>query len=197
MFLHIIPAFKNQLPYDFMRQLMRTSAQEGKDVRVSGKGVGSLEPEETAGLDYRVTVGSKIDLPWLWQLYEHEIPAYARDVLGIDLYHEPDEDSRININYLNGRGKRYENHVDSNTCTALLWVTPVHVGGRFIAQVGDLEIGLSLDPAAIVLFTGNLIPHHVEPLSNPHERITVPMNYYLEPPTERPVGLTGYLHGND
>jgi len=185
---------------NWAKKISEAAAYHGTHVKTRGRGPGSLESEETAGLDYTVLDGAgvKEHLSWLWQFYHDLTPDIWR------LVKEPVRPSEhlpscINVNLLNGMGARYEAHVDAQPYTLLLFVTshPPGEGGRLWLGDEKQEIGIPPRSGHGIVFDGSVIPHKVEPLRTPGMRISVPMVYLPERVETRPEGLDGHLYGGD
>ena len=188
---------------DWAGRIIQATRTHGAQVVKHGRGPGSLEPEETAGLDYTVLDGHGVQehLPWLWTLYHALVPDIG-DLLGSGVHVSEDVASSINVNLLQGAGARYEAHVDAQPYTLLLFVTshPPDSGGRLVLGDDTREIGISPRSGHGVLFDGATIPHKVEPLRTraddaPLLRVSIPMVYL---PTgvsasDRAAELDGYL----
>ena len=175
----------------------------GRRVIKHGKGSGSLETEQTAGLDYTVVTGDLIRtrISWLYSFYWDEsiISAYSA-ACGRQLSPSTDEVSAINLNGLKGKGCRYERHVDGQGFSAVLMISDL-----ITADGGNLVIYPESGPprsfqcvfGRIVLFEGSRLAHEVLPLESDRQRITVPMVYLPPGVTARPSSLDDYLYQGD
>ena len=182
------------LPPDYAERVRRVAVLYGRRVKTSGRGPGSLEPDETAGLDYIVVPGDVIrdQARWLWNIYHDPGLAHAvGEALGARVEPSPDASSCININYLAGAGGRYERHVDGQPYTLNLFVTE-HDGrtGGLLDLDGTL---IYPRPGFGIPFDGAAIPHAVTPLLG-GERLTIPMVFLAEDAAARPAGLSDYLY---
>jgi hypothetical protein len=164
---------------DWEGEIAYQTELHGVHVRKSGRGPGSLEPEETAGLDYTVLDGAGVreHLPWLYDLYVNltdEVGHLLRQPVRVS----DNLATSINVNLLRGKGARYEAHLDSTPYTLLLFVTSHPVGGgRLLMGADDRKIGIIPRAGQGIIFDGSAVPHTVEPLREDGIRITVPMVY--------------------
>lgn len=179
--------------------IVGTAAALAERVVSKGRGPGSLEPEETAGLDYRVVKGSAIHdrRPELWNL-AHEIVTYTSTVLGlVELVDH--RDSAVNINVIMGLGARYEKHVDSNPVTAVLFVNtvPREFGGAlkchlFSEGASEIQPGEGM----LVVLTGDSIAHEVLPLTRHTTRVSLVVSMkWAGQPYNRDPQLDRHLFG--
>jgi hypothetical protein len=182
-------------------QVAVAAAAHGTRVVKQGRGPGSLEAEETAGLDYRVLVTDQVRarLPWLWAIYTDPAVVNLVTVCVGEPVRTLDDESAINVNLLDGQGARYELHTDTLPYTLLLFVT-THArgtGGLLTLQVGPDEVEYHRPIAGhAVIFDGQAVPHTVTPLRTAGVRVSVPMVYL---PTrlggaER-AAVNSYLYG--
>lgn len=191
----------HDLHIDWAVRIEEAALTHGARVVKHGRGPGSLESEETAGLDYTVLDGAGVrdHLPWFWTLYHTLVPEIS-GLLKTTVHVSEDILSSINVNVLQGAGARYEAHVDAQPYTLLLFVT-THLygqGGRLLLGGEKTEVGVPPRSGHGVLFDGATIPHRVEPLdprAAPLLRVSVPMVYLPEgvSASDRPSELGGYL----
>jgi hypothetical protein len=166
-------------------------------VEVKGRGPGSLEPEDRAGLDYNVVPRSTIarEIPDLLLAYESFAPTISA-VLGREVACSHDEGA-IAINMVRPGG-RYELHVDSQPWTLVLFVTEHRSGGELVAQhplTGRQAYAPVIGQG--VLMDGSRVPHGVLPVRGDDQlRITIPM-VYIDPTVGdvRPEGTDDYIYG--
>lgn len=194
-------------------EIARVARTHGRRVVSKGRGPGSLEPEETAGLDYVVLDGPGIydHLPRLWWLYS-DLEGEVSRIVGEPVMAGVHRPSCINVNYLSGQGARYELHTDAQPYTLLLFVTSHEdqadnasrdyglepEGGRLLLQRPDRTVTPILPRIGRgIIFDGAAIPHAVEPLATPGIRISVPMVYVPERIGARPAGLDAHLYGRE
>ena len=149
-----------------------------RHVQVKGRGPGSLEDDETAGLDYHVIDRDGVidKLPLLYARYCQFAPKIS-EVLGFDVVASAD-DGAINVNIVQGSGGRYELHTDSQPWTLLLFAGGEFDGGELVMQhpvCGELVIRPYLGMG--VLFDGSVLPHMVRPL----QRTTDQLHWVADP----------------
>lgn len=179
-----------------VRQAVMT---HGRHVVKQGRGYGSLEEEDRAGLDYCVLTGSDVMeyLPWLYDLYTGSLLSHVTALLAMNVYLPDDLDGSINVNLLRGRGARYEWHVDRQRWTMNLFAT-THTeadgGALLLRRSRKAKKVETIYPEAgcALLFDGAHCPHAVEALKTDTYRITIPMTYFTEPAVLIP-GLNDYL----
>lgn len=202
------PLFKTRdagdlLPPGWQEDITTRAPMLAKRVDVDGKGPGSLEEEDTAGLHYWVVTGDviKVEFPYLWDLYAGEFLNQVNDAVApLRCKVSQFMTSAININVVKGRGARYENHLDSHPFTALLYVTPPDTagGGALRVEVDGGKRRHWFRAGTFLIFDGSRIPHAVEPLQRDDDlRISVPMNYPMEDYQERASGLDAHMYGAD
>lgn len=198
----IVP-MAHRLPDDFLTRIADAVVMHGQDVQVKGRGPGSLESEETAGLDYRVVDGETIrdNLPWLWELYtSEEWVDIVSAAVGEQVKPSANVKSAININHLRGGGGRYELHVDGQPYSAVLqcnWADSA-TGGRLVMEAPNgSKYHIGFKPGQCVIFDGSKVPHAVEPLTaSAPDRTSLPMVYVPVSVDERPEGLDDYLYSS-
>lgn len=201
---HPLPA--GWLPDDWIRDVETLAAERGTQVKTQGRGPGSLESDETAGLDYRVVTGSTIHehAPWLWNWYTGEpmvnlmTALVGEEVAAASWAVE----SAININHLSGADARYELHVDGQPYSAVMMLTECDSvsGGRLLLGSDADLVKVDTKPGMLVVFDGSVIPHAVEPMRRPTPpvRISIPMVYTpVRLANARPKGLDSYLYGTN
>lgn len=168
-------------------------------VELDGKSSTSREPNDTDGAEVYVVDGKiiKEKLPQLHAVYENDILSLININLPEKYECSNDLISGININLLNGKGARYEWHVDSNPLTAVLFATTHqgNDGGELIFKLPNEILKVYPKVGTLVLFDAREIPHTVLPLLHSNIRISIPMNYYLNgSPQNRPIDLDGYIY---
>jgi hypothetical protein len=134
-----------------------------------GRGPGSLEPDETAGLDYEITTGDK--LPEAVVRAVHESVAWCAGQVG-SLRMDDDGQAFANVNTLN-EGQRYELHYDGNPITLLVFLNDDFDGGVLVAD----GVSYPAVPGHAILFEGWRIPHEVTEVTR-GTRATMPVNLY-------------------
>jgi len=168
-----------------------------KRVKRSGRLPGSLEPEETAGVDYWVADGHLIrqHCPKLSDLYiSRELKEHLRKLTGLELTMVPDMASCMNVNVLPA-GHRYEKHVDDWGITMVVPLTQCG-GGRLLFEGAPVE-HLDPVPGKGLIFNGTLYPHEVE-LVTSGVRLSLIFEFLVEgAPVERSEGLSEALYGLD
>ena len=150
-------------------------------------------------------------LPWLHQLYRSSFLELAHRVGVGPVMAAHDERYGIVLNVQQGTAMRFECHVDSNSLTALLFLTDHDrsEGGALViahdsaaASMAEIDRWCAvLRPQAghLVFFDGRRNPHYVRPLtSDAHPRVVAVMNYYTEsfPESQRPRELNCHLYGD-
>lgn len=170
-------AFQVDIPKDVLDEVHQSS---GVRVQKSGRGPGSLEPEESAGLDYYVTTGDKLRESKLWSWAAGPLTMQIVDIMHQPFQLDQQPAVAININRLLPGG-RYEKHLDSNPLTCLVFIDEADDGQTGLEVAGD-TILVSRRPGKAVLFTGFNIPHWVERTTT--ERVTIPVAFE---PVGRPI----------
>ncbi len=169
----------------------------GTHVVKAGRGPGSLEDEDTAGLDYIVltTSGVRAHLTWLYKLYMSLAVRISRRVGETVVC--PDSEGAINVNCLPWPGDRYELHVDSSPYTLLVGVTTHLLDGALWAMPpGGEKIVFKPEAGLALLFDGESTPHQVQPVAHA-PRVTVPMLFVPERlQVGRDASLDGYLYAS-
>ena len=179
-------------------------ASASAHVQKAGRGPGSLEPEETAGLDYHVVTGEKVvaTCPTLWARYSsNELLRGVGDATGEVIRKDPHVASSININYLAGKDHRYELHTDSQPYT-LIWYMNTPAGGHLEcwlqdpsdADHPDVVLRIPARKGRMVLFDGSRVPHAVAPLLGDTTRISVPMVFSPIGVQRREAQTDSYLY---
>lgn len=150
-------------------------------------------------------------LPWLHELYRSGFLELANRVGPGPVMAARDERYGVVLNVQHGTEMRFECHVDSNSLTALLFLTDhgVNEGGELvIAYDSDASSMAQIDrwcavvrPQAghVIFFDGRNNPHYVRPLtSDTYPRVVAVMNYYTEafPESTRPRELNRHLYGD-
>lgn len=147
-------------------------------------------------------------LPWLYELYQGPFRELAERAWREDVRTARDDRYAVVLNVQRGRKMRFENHVDSNPVSGVLFFTSHAVGGELAfandlaaSGVASLERDCSvIHPQAghIVFFDGRR-PHYARPLKKRSEiRVVAAMNFYLEsfPESTRPRELNRHLFGD-
>ncbi|MBS1520692.1 MAG: 2OG-Fe(II) oxygenase [Bacteroidetes bacterium] len=189
------------LPVGWREEIEKVALQQSYLVHLDGNSTTSREPANSKGTDINIVDGIKIysSLPWLFRLYANELLTLANKHFPNKYKIDTELISSININYLKGRGSRYERHVDSNPLTGILFVTSHHEpeGGELIFELSRGVIKISPEPGIFILFDARELPHTVTPLKKSAYRISIPMNFFLEGEKRlRPSDLDGYIYNN-
>jgi hypothetical protein len=189
------------LPKNWVQKITVACQKHAQHVIVHGKGPGSLESDETAGLDYSVVDGVQVkqSLPWMYKLYCNQIKTLAEEYCGNPLAIATNTRISININILEGLDSRYEKHLDSFPVTAMLFVTDHNEddGGRLVLEMEDATMALIPTRGNLVIFEGNKIPHYVENLRKNITRITMPMVYnFINTDDSVSNDLENYMYGS-
>lgn len=185
-------------PRDLFEYLRSVSEVAGQDVVSKGKGAGSLESDETAGLDYRVTSGPQIEkhAPHLWDLYNNpDLISMVSRVTGFDCKVSRHVDSGTNINDVR-TGGRYEMHIDSSPYTLLMFGSNHPKGGALQVQVDKRWHVIQPHAGLGVLFDGSVTPHRVQPTQT--RRFSVPMVFVpsgFDELASRGGNLDGHMYG--
>lgn len=160
-----------------------------------GATVGSLEPNETAGLHYKVATGTKLvqAMPLLTKIYSALREEFSKSVGPLDCVQ--DADSAINVNTLEV-GERYEKHVDSWDFTAVVFLTECE-GGELVVYTKDGPIKLVPIRGLSIIFEGKRVPHEVLPVLS-GSRKTLLFAFAREGTWQRrEPGLSGALYGTE
>lgn len=188
------------LPSDWLEKAHQLVKDHGIKVQTKGRGPGSLEPDETAGLDYRVVTGTAIrdNATWLWGWYTSEdMCDLVSAVVGESVMQSLHSESAININFLEGQSARYELHTDGQPYSAVLMCHECddRTGGRLMLQGEDGHVErVETKPGMLVIFDGSVVPHAVEPLKTLPSRMSMPLVYTPVGAAERPAELDGYIY---
>ena len=166
-------------------------------------------------LAYRVLTGDVIrdEFAELYNFYE--APSTLRWVAAVtgehEIYLSPNLRSAVNVNILQS-GDSYHWHFDANPYTALLYLTTTRPSAG-----GELELYPNLGPqntspedlaarekvtlptraGTLVLMDGSITYHHVAPVVEACDRLSVPMVYPPFREELRPPELDDYLYGSD
>ena len=140
-----------------------------KHVVSKGRGPGSLEDEDTAGLDYNIATGDSMPQEVL-DAVDKAVEWISRRINNVRL--DDDPRARVNVNTL-GVGQRYEKHLDGNPITLLVFLNNDFKGGTLIAD----GVAYPAMPGHAVLFEGWCIPHEVTEVTQ-GTRATMPINLY-------------------
>ena len=166
-------------------------------------------------LAYRVLTGDVIRDEFV-ELYDfYEAPSTLHWVAAVtgerEIFASPNLRSAVNVNILQA-GDSYHWHFDANPYTALLYLstTPPSAGGELelYPNLGpqntspeDLaareKVTLPTRAGALVLMDGSIAYHHVAPVVEACDRLSVPMVYPPFREEVRPPELDDYLYGSD
>jgi hypothetical protein len=167
-----------------------------KRVVKKGRSPGSLEPEETAGLDYWVADGFDVHqaAPQFSGLYRNPAFKVALErTVGVGLELDPDERSRVSVNVLTA-GKNYEEHVDGCGITAVVFLTHCF-GGQLEVQEDGGWLGYSVNPGKMIALDGSRVPHRVQVVER-GVRVTLLLSYRVRGRhEERDPGLSAAIYG--
>ncbi|MGH3549892.1 MAG: 2OG-Fe(II) oxygenase [Pseudonocardiaceae bacterium] len=180
----------------------------GVERRLDGSSLTSREPR-SSGI-WAPPVFSLVDgkdvaeqVPWLLDLYQHEILHLARENYG-DVSCSTDSRAGVNIN-LQHSGSRYEWHVDSNPLTAVLFVTShdsmdggalafrPDTGERVTAETADHELMIHPVSGTLIFFRAQRYAHQVTEFSSKY-RIGVPMNFFISGIPQDRADVDEYLY---
>lgn len=147
-------------------------------------------------------------LPWLYELYRGRFRDLAERALHEPVMTARDDRYSVVLNVQRGEEMRFENHVDSNPVSGVLFFTDHADGGELVfardqtaSDVASVERDcLIVEPHAghLVFFDGRHRPHYARPLKRRSEtRVVAAMNFYLEsfPESTRPPQLNRHLFG--
>jgi hypothetical protein len=166
-------------------------------------------------LAYRVLTGEVIRDEFT-ELYDFYVaPSTLRWVAAVtgapEIHVSPNLRSAVNVNILRS-GDTYRWHFDANPYTALLYLstTPPSAGGELelYPNLGpqntspqDLaarqKVVLPTRAGTLVLMDGSTTYHHVAPVTEECDRVSVPMVYPPFREELRPPELDDYLYGSD
>lgn len=176
--------FEIELSNDKIKQIVDFALSHATHVVNKGRLPGSLEPEETAGLDYHVVSGEVVreKLSWLWERYSTEWMDLVSEAVGVRCKPCSLDTISVNINVLNTTGSRYEWHVDSDPYSGVLFLTDHDEadGGEFVIEVEGERKKIYPRRGKMVLFDGTVCPHGVYPLKTNKPRVTVVM-VFIDP----------------
>jgi hypothetical protein len=185
------------LPEGWDQEVLDATRRTAKEVLLDGSSVTSRQSTGEAQRYYVVT-GDVIraEIPWLDALYRGPLLERAARAFDRRLHVAEDVRSAVNINRL-VKGTEYESHVDSNPVTGLLFVTEHTTDGCLVFEPpGDARLRVAPVPGTFLAFDARQVPHWVEPLTASHERVSIPMNYYLSATDQyRPADLDHYIYG--
>jgi hypothetical protein len=147
-------------------------------------------------------------LPWLPALYQREFLELANAASTEAVVTAQDPRYRVVLNVQRGTSMRFENHVDSNPLSGVLFLTDHWAGGELVfandlaaADVASVERDCTvIRPHAghLVFFDGRR-PHYARRLRAESEiRVAAAMNFYTEsvPESTRPAELNRHLYGD-
>jgi hypothetical protein len=147
-------------------------------------------------------------LPWLYQLYHGVFRDLLEHTLREPVMAARDDRYGVVLNVQRGRKMRFENHVDSNPVSGVLFFTSHAVGGELVfardpaaSDVASVERDCTvIEPhAGYLIFFDGRRPHYARPLKKRSEiRVVAAMNFYLEsfPESTRPPVLNHHLFGD-
>jgi len=164
-------------------RLVDVACNHAVRVYTRGRGPGSLEAEETAGLDYWVLHSGHVRefLPWLWTNFycSRHVLDTVNAVIGESL-HTEDKLEALNVNVMRGTRTRYELHHDPWPYVGLLYATRHPKGGGLIVQLTDgTERTYQPEIGDFLVMDGTVLGHAVQPLED-DLRVSVPMTFYPE-----------------
>lgn len=201
--------FGQHLPPYWQEDITECVAKYREWRYLSGESMTSRQRQLGSAADFVVGVADgKVvarELPWLIDLYRGRLLGLANNMSLGSYVCSDDERSSINGNVL-PVGSGYEWHVDTNPLTGLLFVTehPAGSGGELVFRPDPVarpaeeweELVVRPRSGDLLLFDAREAAHHVRQVDGPHERITIPMNYYFaDGPAFRPDDLDDYLYG--
>jgi hypothetical protein len=167
-----------------IQEIMEFARAHATHIVAKGRLSGSLEPEETAGLDYHVVSGDVVreKLAWLWNRYSTEWMDLVSNAVGVKCVPCSLDTISVNINALYGAGSRYEWHVDSDAYSGVLFLTDHNEedGGEFVIEVDGRRNIIHPRRGKLILFDGTICPHGVYPLKTNKHRVTVVM-VFIDP----------------
>ncbi len=149
-------------------------------------------------------------LPWLYESYRGVFLELAGQAWPEAVRPARDERYGVVLNVQLGTTMRFENHVDSNPLTGLLFCTDHPAGGELVighdhaaADVDAVESDCSvIRPHAghLIFFDARQHPHYARPLAAESDmRVVAVMNFYTEscPESTRPRELNRHLYGDE
>lgn len=161
-------------------------AAAGEHVASKGAGPGSLESDDTAGLDYRVTISKVVEeeLPWFTDAIDAIITTECSRMALPLLRRHRDERQGLNLNYHNVpvgdqaaiTGNRYELHEDLVGCWVMVVFVTKQEGGE-LAVYKDGHPGVQTPIRTypgLVAFMRRETPHEVLPIRS-GTRVSVPV----------------------
>jgi hypothetical protein len=184
-------------------QIVDTSKQRGAKIPLTGEDFNSLA--NTLGEDVEVQLTGKSvikeHLPWLYEFYNNDIRGIVSKVFGRPLHPTSEavasKDAGLVINYT-PPGKAYENHVDSNPVTAVLYTQDMKPGqGGLVLHPEGKNLVLTPKKGDVFIFDGRQVPHEVQPTKK--GRASVPMDFYVakEKQWRHPGTDELVINGND
>jgi hypothetical protein len=186
-------------PKDWETQIAKVVRDYSTAQILDGSSATSREIDLAEPISIRIVDGSSIhtNLRWLFDLYCGELLKFAEKNFGKRLHIAQDLRSAVNLNIIEGRGRRYEWHVDSNPVTGLLFLSTLDErdGGALLFKQHSEEIRIYPKLGMFLCFDATEVPHTVEPLLREVVRISAPMNFYIDPKNQvRPKDLDEYLY---
>lgn len=169
---------------DWTHQIVNTVTQKGTHIPLTGEDFNSfpntLDEEVAVRLAGKSVV--KEHLPWLYSFYNTDIRSIVSKVFNRPLFPTSEavasKDAGLVINYT-PPGKAYENHVDSNPVTAVLYTKDLHVGqGGLVVHPEGKKFVIAPKKGDVFIFDGRQLPHEVEPTTQ--GRASVPMDFYVD-----------------
>ncbi len=149
-------------------------------------------------------------LPWLYRHYHGAFLQLARAACQEPVVTARDYRYGAVLNVQRGTSMRFENHVDSNPLTGVLFCTDHPAGGELVfghdptaSDIAAVESDCSvIRPHAghLIFFDARHRPHYARPLSAESDtRIVAVMNFYTEscPESTRPPELNRHLYGDE
>jgi hypothetical protein len=147
-------------------------------------------------------------MPWLCSLYHGAFRDLAERACHERVWTAHDARYGVVLNVQDGPDMRFENHVDSNPVSGVLFFTDHAAGGELVfardrtaSDVASVERdSIAIEPHAgyLVFFDGRR-PHYARPLKVQSEiRVVAAMNFYIKsfPESTRPSGLNHHLFGD-
>jgi hypothetical protein len=181
--------------------LLNLARQHARAVHSRGRTLGSMEPEETAGLNY--SAASCLNLPPpAWRIYR-QLGANAQRALDhplrIILPGDTDAGYAFALNVLNP-GQRYELHRDTAAWNLIVFLTGAHSRASFhlCSSLSEPIIRIHPIPGVGVLFDGVTLPHYSDPNDGTNPRVALVCQY--PDPTAEPLRSDDYLahlYGNE
>ncbi|WP_300611592.1 hypothetical protein [Trebonia sp.] len=151
----------------------------------------------------------RLQLPWLYESYHGIFLELAREACTEAVVVARDHRYGVVLNVQRGTAMRFENHVDSNPLTGVLFCTDHAMGGELVfgndpaaADIAAVELDCSIiRPHAghLIIFDARERSHYARPLAAESDiRVVAVMNFYTEswPESTRPRELNRHLYGD-